>query len=66
MRTISEEAAAVNDVGFAIDDGLEQHGVFSGVVFEVGVLDDDDVACDVCKSGAECSTFAFVDFVVLK
>ena len=40
----AEEAGAEDDVGAAIEDGPQKLGVFGGIVFEVGVLDDDDSA----------------------
>src|SRR4051812_2706513 len=44
VRTAAEEAAAEDDVGMTVDDRLEQPRVVGGVVLEVGVLDEDDVA----------------------
>ncbi len=40
----AEEAGAVDDVGPAVEDGLEERRVLGGVVLQVGVLDEDDVA----------------------
>jgi hypothetical protein len=40
----ADEAAAEDRVGAAVEDGLEQRGQIGRVVFEIGVLDDDDVA----------------------
>ena len=50
----SEEARAVDDVGTALEDRLQQQGVLARVVLEVGVLDDDDVArgfADAARDG---------------
>src|SRR5262249_7143607 len=41
VRLSAHEARAVHDVGHAFVNGLEQQVVFLGVVFEIGVLDDD-------------------------
>ena len=46
----AQEARTVDDVGDAVLDGLEQHGVIARVVLEVGVLDQDHVAA----GGREC------------
>ena len=40
----ADEAAAVDGVGLALDDQVEQLRVFLGAVFEVRVLHQDDVA----------------------
>jgi hypothetical protein len=40
----ADEAAAVDGVGLPFDDEVEQVRVLLGAVFEVRVLDDDDVA----------------------
>jgi len=58
------EAGAEDDVGAAVEDGFEEFGVFVGVVFEVGVLDDDGVAGGGGEAGAEGGAFALVDVVV--
>ena len=44
---LADEARAVDDVGLALDDRLDELRILLGVVFEIGVLDDDDspVAC---------------------
>ena len=40
----AEKARAVDDVGVAVEDRLQQQRVLARVVLEVRVLDDDDVA----------------------
>ena len=40
----AEESRAVDDVGLALENRLQQERVFARVVFEIGVLDDDEVA----------------------
>ena len=44
LGELADEARAVHHVGAALDDRLEQARVLGGVVFQVGVLDEDDVA----------------------
>ena len=58
------ETGAEHDVGLAVDNGFEEARVLVGVVFEVGVLDDDSVAGGGGDAGAECGPFALVDVVV--
>ena len=43
MRS-AEEARAEARVGAAVEDRLEQHRPIAGIVLEIGVLHDDDVA----------------------
>jgi len=44
VRPAADEARAEHDVGAAADDGLEQADIIVGVVLEVRVLHEDDVA----------------------
>ncbi len=44
MRASPHEAGPVDHVGFPLNQGLEQRRVFAGIVFQVGILDDDEVA----------------------
>ena len=60
----ARETGAEDDIGLAVDDGFEEARVFVGVVFEVGVLDDDSVAGGGSDAGAERGTFTLVDVVV--
>src|SRR5260370_10893281 len=41
---LADEPRAIDDPGSAGLNRTEQHGIVGGVVLEVGVLDDDDVA----------------------
>src|SRR5207302_8320466 len=44
MRAFAHEARTENDICFTAQDRLEQARVFLRIVFEVGVLDENDVA----------------------
>ena len=44
MRTAAQKARAVNHVGFALDQGLEQVGIVVGVVFQIGILNEDKIS----------------------
>jgi hypothetical protein len=59
----TEEARAKDDIGLAEKDGREELRVLVGVVFEVGILDDDDVGMDMLEAGAKGGTFALVDLM---
>ncbi len=60
----AEEARAIDHVGTAIEQGLEKFAVVARIVFEVGVLDENDVAGNFGEAAAECCAFALI--VVLK
>jgi hypothetical protein len=57
------EAGAEDDVGDAGGDGFDEAGVLGGVVLEVGVLDDDELALGGGDAGAEGGALALVDGV---
>ena len=57
---LADEARAVDDVGLALDDRLDELGILRGVVFEVGVLDDDDLAGGVAEPGPQGRSLALV------
>ncbi len=59
----SDETGAENDIGTVFENGPEHNGIFLGVVFEVGVLDNDDRRGGVADAGAESSALALVDIV---
>jgi hypothetical protein len=44
VRTPAHESGAENDVGFSVQNWLEQARIFLGVVLEVGILNEDDFA----------------------
>ena len=58
---LADEAAAENDVGLAFDDRLEQLRVIVGVVFQIGILHQHDVAGGKGEAVAQRGTFAFID-----
>ena len=62
---VAHEAAAVDNSGLAVDDGLEDFEVVVGVVFEVSVLDEDDVAGGFADADADGSAFAEVFYGVV-
>ena len=53
MRSAAEEAGAEDDVGASVEERDEELAKVGGVVFEVGVLDDDEVAGDVTEAFAD-------------
>src|SRR4029077_18096169 len=56
----SEKARTEDDVGAAVEDGLEQLGGVARVVFEIGVLDEDDFAGGFGEAATEGSALALV------
>src|SRR5688572_1158221 len=56
----AEEPGAVDDIGAAVDDQLDQLRELLRGVFEIGILNDDDVAADRVKAAADRGAFALV------
>ena len=56
----AEEAGSVDDVGFAFEQRMEECGIVGGIVFEVGVLDDDEVSGGLLDAAAEGGALAHV------
>src|SRR6266481_5854782 len=56
----AEKAGAEDDIGATVEDGLEQLGIIAGVVFEIGILDEDDFAGGFGEAAAEGGAFALV------
>ena len=50
---MAEKARSVDDVGFAFKDGAQDDRVLVRVVFQVGVLDDHDVAGGFAKPAGD-------------
>ena len=59
-----EETRTVNDIRPSRIDRLNQDSIFSRVIFKIGVLNDDDVACSCRYARAQCGTFALIDFMI--
>ena len=63
VRFGPDKTRAEHNIGAVFDNRGDHDGIFFGVVFEVGVLDDDDLCGGVGDTGAEGSSFALVDVV---
>src|SRR6266850_5760147 len=61
---LSPESRPIHDVRFVLEDRFEQAWVFERVVFEVGVLHQDDVSRDSRKSGSQSRPLAAVLIVI--
>ncbi len=61
MSLITQKTTSVNHVGPVFDNWFQQSKILAGVVFQVSVLNDHNVACDILKTGSECSALALVD-----
>jgi hypothetical protein len=59
----AEEPRTIHHVGFPFKDRLQKQGVFSRVVLEVGVLDDQHVACGLAKATRHRRAFALICFL---
>src|SRR5262249_15607191 len=58
MRSAAQKAGTVNDIGFALEQGLQKGGIFGGIVFQVGILNDDEVTRSFSDAAAQGSTFS--------
>lgn len=64
MRTSGLKTGSIDDVGSIIEKRFEQNGILSWIIFEICVLNDDEIGASVCETCAKCSTFAVIPFVV--
>ncbi len=60
MRCAAEKARAKNHVGLALDQRREHQGILGGIVFQIGVLNDDEVARGFLNAAAEGCSLAHV------
>jgi hypothetical protein len=56
----AKKSRAEDDVGAAVDDGFKKLVVVARIVFEVGILDENDVAGDFGKATAESGALALI------
>src|SRR5207244_12341524 len=56
----SQKTRAVYDVGFAFDQWLEQHGILGRIVFQVGILHEDEIPDRVLKSNLQRSALSAI------
>jgi hypothetical protein len=56
----TEEARSVNGVGFAFEERAQQQRIVGGIVFEVGVLNENEVPGGFLDAAAESSAFTDV------
>src|SRR5262245_19241504 len=57
------EAAAIHDVRVAFDNRLQKRAVVARIVFEVGILNDDDITGGGEKTGLNRAAFSLVFLV---
>ena len=60
MRAGTEKTRAVDHVGFAFDQRVQEDGILRGIVFEIGVLNDDIVTGGFLNAATECGALAHV------
>ncbi len=56
----AHEARAENYIGFALHEGIEHVRIFGRIVFEIGVLNNDEVASCLLDPAAQSRPFAHV------
>src|SRR5256885_10970105 len=64
MRTAPHETRTVNNVSLAHDDRLEQERIVLGVVLQICILNNDDLASRRPKSGSKARALALIDLMV--
>ena len=60
----ADEARAENDISVIGEDGTDEAGIFRGIIFQIGVLNDDNGRGGVGDAGAESRALAQVDRVM--
>src|SRR6266436_3134150 len=60
LALLADEAGAEDDIGPALENGLEQTRVISRIVFEVGVLENRDVARHFGNGAADGGSFSSI------
>jgi hypothetical protein len=56
----AEKARAKDDVGATVNEGFEEFAVIARIVFEVGVLNENNIASDLREAAAQSSSFTLV------
>ena len=64
MRLSAHKAGAENNIGLVVDNRLYNLGDFLRIIFQIGILDDDNISCHGSKSRAQCGTFASVHIMM--
>src|SRR5262245_56293445 len=59
-----QEPGTVNDVGHPSNNGLNHNAILRWVIFEISILNDDDVSCRRNHSRAERSALALIHGVI--
>lgn len=63
MSIPSLKAGAVDNIGLALENGGEQFRVILGVIFQVCILDQQDITGSGRNARPQCRPFALVDSV---
>src|SRR5262249_21331193 len=61
---VANEARTENDIGTTVENGLNEPRILGGIVFEVGVLDDDDVTGRFLEAAPKGGAFALICFLI--
>jgi len=60
VRFATHEARAKDHVGLIVENGLDEERIFVGIVFQVGILNDDNVASGKLETFFEGTAFALI------
>lgn len=63
LRDGVQETRPIYHLRVTVPDGLEQRGIIERVIFQVGILDEDDIAAGMLQAGAHGGTLAAVDWM---
>jgi len=64
VGAVAGETGLLHNISRAIENGLQELRVVIGIVFQVGILNDDELPCCVQKTRPQGCTFALVSFVI--
>src|SRR5689334_18853475 len=59
----AKEARAIDHLAFALKDRLDQSGIIRGIILEIGVLDQHDIALDLLQASPASSALASISFM---
>ena len=60
VRAAAEKAGPVHYVSFPLDQRLKQAGIIGGVVFQIRILDDDEISARLLDAATQCRAFALI------
>ncbi len=64
MRPLTKETGTKNHVGFSFYNGCHQFWIFIGVVFQVGILDNNRISGNMAKARPDSRPFTHIHIMV--